>query len=117
MDPARATSMRSSDHAFRAFLLIWPIVASLIVLAIAGPRLVGVDALADDVASRPPLAIMNIGEALRKHMEGQGSSPPKTFEQAEEEVRSAARRLREAGYIVLDAKDVFAYPSDFEATP
>jgi len=100
-----------------AWLLLWPVVASVMVLYAIGPRATGVQGIADDVASRPPIAVMDVGDAIRRHMEGQGGAAPQTFEQAEEHVRAAARRLREAGYIVLDAKDVFAYPSDFEASP
>jgi len=96
-------------------LFAWPVVAAVGVVYLLAPRVLSLDTLRSDVASRPPIAVIDVDAAVAN---GMGKSPTdQSLADAKQRVQDAARKLRGAGYIVLDAKDVFAYPADFEAKP
>jgi hypothetical protein len=98
-----------------AVLFAWPIIAAIGTVYILAPRVLSLDTLRSDVASRPPIAVIDVDAAIAS---GMGKAPTdQSLESSKQRVQDAARKLRGAGYIVLDTKSVFAYPSDFEAKP
>jgi len=99
-----------------AFVVLWPAIASAAFAWIMDTRVLHLDVLRADVAARPPIAVIDVDAAVTSKLGGAQSSN-ESLDAAQQSVQNAARKLRGAGYIVLDAKNVFAYPKDFEAAP
>lgn len=98
-----------------AAMIVWPIIVAVAAIYFLAPRVLSLDGLRADVAARPPIAVIDVDGAVLKAM---GKDPSNAaMSDARQKIDDAARKLRAAGYIVLDAKDVFAYPPDFEAKP
>jgi len=98
-----------------AIVLTWPAIVGPCVAWGFGNRAFHLDTLRDDVASRPPIAVIDVDTAVISKLGA--SATNESLATAQQSVQDAARKLRAAGYIVLDAKNVFAYPKDFEAKP
>lgn len=71
--------------------------------------------LADELISRPPIAVMPVRDAILKRVKGNGD--PKVLDKAKSDVMAAGKQLKDNGYLVMDADYVFAYPGDVEALP
>lgn len=99
-----------------AVLVLWPIAASLLTLCLAGKQLLGIDNLRGDIEARPPIAVVDVDRALYSQFNG-GPADPATLTAAQKKLEDAARKLRGAGYIVIDSRNLYAYPKDFEAQP
>ena len=64
-----------------------------------------------ELAARPPVAVMNVVAAVEKRRGGKSS------EEVRNEVNAAAKRLGDAGFLVLLSDDLAAFPEAFEVTP
>lgn len=82
-----------------AVILIWPLVVAVSVVLFVAPVTLHLGDLRGAVSSRPPMAVIDVTR-----------SPP-------DKVRAAARTLSSHGYVVFDARAVYAYPPAVEATP
>jgi len=96
-------------------LILWPVVVALLAIYFVAPRVLHLDTLRADVGARPPIAVIDVDGAIANTLADKPSN--EKLVEAQQKVQDAARKLREAGYIVLDSKNVFAYPADFEAKP
>jgi hypothetical protein len=96
-------------------LILWPVVVAVGAIYLVAPRALGLTALRADVAARPPIAIIDRDASILRNM---GRDPSNdAMAAAQGKVDAATQKLRAAGYVVLDAKNVAAYPKDFEASP
>lgn len=95
-----------------AIVLLWPLV-------IAAGLYVTVNkqnqAIRDDLAARPPIAVIDVTSYLQKQL-GPGSTD-EDMQRALLRTSQAAEKLQGAGYLVFRAHDVYAYPAAVEAKP
>ncbi|MHB8742096.1 MAG: hypothetical protein ACYC9L_03140 [Sulfuricaulis sp.] len=96
-------------------VILWPVIVALAAVYVLAPRAVHVGDLRADIAARPPVAIINREGSVLRAM---GRDPSnESMKAATAKVDAAVQKLRAAGYVVLDAQNVDAYPPDFEAKP
>lgn len=105
-------SVSLSVFEYRLIVYLFPLV---LLAGVAGNVYYTQKLLSDELVSRPPIAIMPVRDAILKRVTGK--SNPKALDVAKDEVNAAAKKLKESGYVVLDADFVFAYPGDVEAMP
>lgn len=91
-----------------AVVLGWPVIVAGLAL-----RLTGVIGLSTELAERPRIAVMDIQGAVQASL--RAGSTDKDLNAAVARVQDAARRLRAAGYVVLDTSYVYAFPAEYEA--
>lgn len=95
--------------AFRwAIVLCWPVVVAGVAL-----RLAGVIGLSEELAERPRIAVMDVQAAVQAGL--RPGSTDADLRASVARVQDAARRLRSAGYVVLDTSYVYAFPGEYEA--
>lgn len=71
--------------------------------------------IADELASRPPIAVLPVRDSVLRI--AKDSKDPERLEDAISQVNKAGKSLKDAGYLVLDADYVYAYPGEVEANP
>ncbi|UJJ60573.1 hypothetical protein [Rhodanobacter denitrificans] len=91
-----------------AVVLGWPVVVAAVAL-----RLAGLTGLSEELAERPRIAVMDVQAAVQASL--RPGSTDKELQDAVARVQDAARRLRSAGYVVLDTSYVYAFPGEYEA--
>lgn len=100
------------DGSMNRGLLIAAVVAALASLATAGWTWVKLQALEDEIAMRPRVAVINFhGELLKRIQAGEDRDA------AAQELVEAGERLVEAGYLVLDEKSIYAYDDAIKVSP
>lgn len=108
MEPTKGAAGASWGALRWAVVLGWPVL-----VAAAALRLAGVSALGEEIAERPRIAVMDIQGAVQAGLHA-GSSDAE-LKASVARVQDAARRLRAAGYVVLDTSYVYAFPAEYEA--
>lgn len=91
-----------------AVVLGWPVVVAAVAL-----RLAGVMGLNEELAERPRIAVMDVQAAVQSGL--RPGSTDADLRASVARVQDAARRLRSAGYVVLDTSYVYAFPAEYEA--
>lgn len=100
-------SVQTSNHS----LWLWPLLAAIAAIGFAEIRY---RQLVQELQARPPVAVIPVDDVVVEKLRAN----PGVDAQAEIiRVRQAGERLAESGYIVLDARTVYAYPTDLEARP
>ncbi|MEY2161673.1 MULTISPECIES: hypothetical protein [unclassified Rhodanobacter] len=89
-------------------VLGWPVVVAAVAL-----RLAGVTGLSEELAERPRIAVLDVQGAVQASL--RAGSTDEDLSAAVARVQGAARRLRSAGYVVLDTSYVYAFPAEYEA--
>lgn len=91
--------------------IVWPIILVGLGLAYGEWR---ARQLEDEIAARPPIAVLPVDASVIRIIE---ETPGIKAEEAIARVREAGQRLADAGYVVLNADQVYGYPIDIEARP
>ena len=107
--PTSQTPVGGSWSATRWVVVLgWPVVVAAVAL-----RLAGVTGLAGELAERPRIAVMDIQAQVQAGLHP--GSTDQDLRASVARVQDAARRLRSAGYVVLDTSYVYAFPAEYEA--
>lgn len=89
-------------------LLVWPVVVALVAL-----RWSGALHLAEELAQRPRVVVMDVQGTVQAEVTRLGGDDA-ALKVAIGHVQDVARDLRSQGYVVLDQSYVYAYPQSFE---
>ena len=68
----------------------------------------------DELTVRPPIAVIPVDAIV---VQGLQANPLARAEEQVQHVREIASRLATAGYVVLDQRVVYSYPTDVEVRP
>jgi hypothetical protein len=92
-------------------IVAWPVIVAAVALRLAGAWGVG-----DALVERPRVVVLDVQGAVQRELAARGGDD-KALAAATDHVRDYARSLRSAGYVVLDASYVYAFPAEFESVP
>lgn len=90
--------------------VLWPPVAATMV----GLALIH-QVVMPTLAARPPVVVMDVDKSIRQGLDAQGSDT--SLKAAVAKTETAAKALRDNGYVVLNGSYVYAYPQRVEVTP
>lgn len=92
--------------------IMFAVLASLIVM-LGVFVLAKTTALGVELAARPPVAVLHVDASILEAL-SKGGSGSTSVDAEIARVRATGEKLAKAGYLVLDAKTVYAFPADYE---